>query len=156
MKQHIIIPGYVQPKERPRFANGEAHTATKTRKYENWIKFNCHDKGLVPMTGPVAVIINIRKKVADPNRYPRFKPTRPDLDNQVKAVLDGLNTVAIKDDGQIVMIHAQKEYSDHDSVEITIMNIDSPEDLEDYLEEVRDVLIYENNDNFYATEVQAI
>ncbi len=152
MKQHIIIDGYVQPKERPRFWNGEAHTADKTRSYEAYVKNYCYKEHIQRMTGPIAVIIKIKKKVTHPKRYNRFKATRPDIDNLIKSVLDGLNGVAYQDDGQIVMLHAQKEYSDHDCVEIMIMNIHTPDDLEDYLDEIQDILVYENNDDFYATE----
>ena len=36
---------------------------------------------------------------------------RPDVDNLVKAVLDGLNGIAFKDDCQVVEVHATKGYT---------------------------------------------
>jgi Holliday junction resolvase RusA-like endonuclease len=45
---------------------------------------------------------------------------RPDLDNLVKAVLDGMNGVIFKDDCQIVSIHATKTYGTSPGVEILV------------------------------------
>ena len=45
---------------------------------------------------------------------------KSDLDNLVKAVLDGLNGVAYEDDAQIVMIAARKFYSVNPHIEIRI------------------------------------
>ena len=156
MKQYTTIEGYVQPKERPRFYKGAAHTGAKTRNFESFIKGKCKDAGFEPMAGRIALVIKIKKKVTNPDRYYRFKSTRPDIDNLVKSVMDGLNGVAYKDDGQVAMVHAQKEYSDEDSLYIMVMNIDTPYDLEDYMDEISDILIYENNDNFYPKEDIAV
>ena len=43
-----------------------------------------------------------------------LRPKRPDLDNIIKSVLDGLNGHAFKDDGQVVGIHAVKLYGSPD------------------------------------------
>ena len=37
--------------------------------------------------------------------------SKPDIDNLIKGVLDGLNGVAYKDDMQVVKISARKQYS---------------------------------------------
>ena len=37
-----------------------------------------------------------------------FKDTRADIDNQVKTVMDGLNGIAWKDDGQVAVLYAEK------------------------------------------------
>lgn len=43
------------------------------------------------------------------------KPTKPDIDNLIKTVLDGLNRSGIwKDDNQVVSIRASKYYCAHD------------------------------------------
>lgn len=45
---------------------------------------------------------------------------KPDLDNYIKSVLDGLNGLAFEDDNQIIRIDAIKLYSDHPRTEILI------------------------------------
>lgn len=52
----------------------------------------------------------------------KIAPTKkPDLDNIVKAVMDGLNGVAYKDDSQVVAIDAQKCYGREGRVIVTVM-----------------------------------
>lgn len=51
-------------------------------------------------------------------------PCRPDLDNYIKAILDGLNGVAWKDDGQVYSVNAAKWYHEKGGsprTEITIL-----------------------------------
>ena len=38
--------------------------------------------------------------------------TRPDLDNYLKAILDGLNEIAFTDDSLVCKIQAEKKYGD--------------------------------------------
>ena len=45
---------------------------------------------------------------------------KPDIDNMVKAVLDGLNGVAWHDDKQVVSLVALKRYGSRDCVRITL------------------------------------
>jgi Holliday junction resolvase RusA-like endonuclease len=45
---------------------------------------------------------------------------KPDADNIIKIICDGLNTVAYKDDKQIIDIYFTKKYSDRPRVEVEI------------------------------------
>lgn len=47
---------------------------------------------------------------------------RPDVDNLSKGILDALNGICFKDDGQVVALYAQKKYgtADYIGVHITI------------------------------------
>ena len=45
---------------------------------------------------------------------------KPDLDNLVKSVLDGLNGIAYVDDNQIIDIEARKEYGLYNSIYIEL------------------------------------
>ena len=53
----------------------------------------------------------------------RYHTKRGDVDNMVKSVLDGLNSVAYKDDAQVAAIRAEKVYSEDARVEVTIRTI---------------------------------
>ena len=46
--------------------------------------------------------------------------TRPDLDKLVRLVLDALTGIAWADDGQVVEIHARKDYGERCGVMVTI------------------------------------
>lgn len=57
-------------------------------------------------------------------------PCRPDLDNYIKAILDGLNGVVWKDDGQVYSVNASKWYHEKGGkprTEITIIFKIKPE-----------------------------
>jgi len=54
-------------------------------------------QGVTPVTGPVAVFLDVYR----PRR-------RGDLDNILKATLDALNGIAYHDDQQVEQIHAQR------------------------------------------------
>ena len=54
-----------------------------------------------------------------------IRPTKkPDADNILKAILDGLNTVAYHDDAQIVDLIVRKFYSDKPRCVVSIWNWD--------------------------------
>jgi Holliday junction resolvase RusA-like endonuclease len=42
-------------------------------------------------------------------------PTKPDLDNQIKTVLDALEGLAYNNDSQVVDISAHKRYANYDA-----------------------------------------
>ena len=142
MKQFLKIAGYCQAKERPFFhKNGFITTREKTKLYEEIIKRQALEQEIVKHSGPVALVIKIKRAVRNPTR--RFKDTKSDIDNLIKSIMDGLNGIAYNDDRQVVILHSQKEYGDEDSVSVCIMDIYNNECLEDYLDEIRDVLIYD-------------
>lgn len=107
------VPGLVRGKGRPRMmafvdkksgkAKARGYTPQQTAAYENLVKLAAEEAGARPVDGPVLVRLTIW--MAIPKSTPKAKralmaqgvmrPTRkPDIDNVVKAVMDGLNTVA--------------------------------------------------------------
>lgn len=52
-----------------------------------------------------------------------IRPTKGDLDNQLKSILDGLNGVAYVDDRQVVQFRATKLYDYEDSIKIKIKEL---------------------------------
>jgi Holliday junction resolvase RusA-like endonuclease len=119
-KFEFVIPGKPYPLKRPRRASFGGMFDPKE---------NTEAKALVaqiarlairrPIEGPVvlcATFLFERPK----SHYgkslkasaPIFHTQRPDVDNLIKTVLDGLNGIAWKDDAQVVEVRGRKEWSD--------------------------------------------
>ena len=102
-----------KPKQRPKVGRGRAYTPAQTARYEAAIsRAAAH---LVPMEGALeleAVFVFPRLK-ATPKSEPEraLKATRPDLDNLLKALKDGLQGHAFNDDAQITQLTACKVYA---------------------------------------------
>lgn len=117
----FVIEGEPVAKGRPKLSRYGTYTPKKTKEYEEHIKQEWRKNGYEePLTGAVMVeIVFYRgiqksgsKTVKTAKLTGKVKPTiKPDLDNYIKAVLDGLNGLAWVDDSQIVNISATKEYS---------------------------------------------
>lgn len=54
----------------------------------------------------------------------KWKESRPDIDNLQKTVFDALNGIAYKDDSQIVMVQARKQYGQKEGTIIEIQSLD--------------------------------
>lgn len=48
---------------------------------------------------------------------------KPDIDNLAKAIMDGLNGIAYKDDNQVCELVIKKVYGENDFVEIEIIDV---------------------------------
>ena len=117
----FIIPGEPVAKGRPKLSRYGTYTPKKTKEYEEHIKQEwCKNGYKEPLTGAVMVDITFYRSIQKSSSKAaktakltgKVKPTvKPDLDNYIKAVLDGLNGLAWIDDSQIVNISATKEYS---------------------------------------------
>jgi len=121
---YIPIAGDPVAKGRPRVSTfgGRArmYTPKKTAAYEEWVSA-CAENAIVqstdefPLSGSLRVDITavfkrparlFRKKDSAARMA---KPTKPDLDNVIKGILDGLNHSGLwGDDAQVVEIHASK------------------------------------------------
>ncbi|WP_027702830.1 RusA family crossover junction endodeoxyribonuclease [Metaclostridioides mangenotii] len=119
MKVVFIIPGECVSKDRPRFNNGHARTTDKIRYFEQSIKY-LYGKRLY-FEGLIKVSIDIYSKKLKRPSY--IRPTKKDIDNMVKAVLDGLNGKAYKDDRYVCELHASKHYSNEPSIEVIIEDL---------------------------------
>lgn len=112
----------IQPKERPRvaYASRTIYTPRKTTDYESEVRFIYNITCGHVFEGAVKVTIEFY--FHRPKTVKRKQPTvKPDLDNCIKSILDGLNPHqetygttkgAWLDDGQVVEIHAKKVYTD--------------------------------------------
>lgn len=124
------VEGEVVPKGRPRFTRtGHTYTPIKTVVYEQRVKHAARKAmgDLEPFDEQIQLEIRIgmpvpkswsKKKQLEALTKPHTK--KPDLDNLVKAILDGMNGVAYRDDSLIYKFSAYKAYALEPSVEVTI------------------------------------
>ena len=127
----FIVEGKPTGKGRPRFGRYGTYTPQKTVNYENLVKFSylqvTNDK---LVNCPIKIKIKAyfeppkstsKKKYKELMGQPYIK--RPDIDNIVKAILDGLNGIAYTDDNQVTKLEVQKLYSDKARTEVEITEI---------------------------------
>lgn len=110
------VANLIPNKRRPRVSTvgGRLRTYTPTQTLEEEAVVAAAYKGK-KHEGAVKVTVHIFKALpkSKPKRVERERDLSvPDIDNIVKAVLDGLNGVAYEDDSQVIEIHAIK----HDRV----------------------------------------
>ncbi len=137
MKISFFIPGEPVAQGRPRATtiNGRPrmYDAPKSATYKNMVSMVASQKMLDKdlMNDSVSVIITVQKSI--PQSWSKKKqakaiegtvrPTgRPDIDNYIKAVFDGLNGVVFKDDSQVTFIGATKQYSPTPGVSVVIFD----------------------------------
>ena len=123
----FTIPGECKGKGRPRFSRQgnyvKTYTDSETALYENWVKSRFLETNQPPFEANVAIKCIITawfsiptsksKKVKSLMAQNLLKPTKkPDCDNIAKIILDGLNSIAYKDDTQITTLAIRKYYTD--------------------------------------------
>lgn len=109
-KVSIVIPGRPFAKQRPRFdrRSGRAYTPGATVSFERSVGMIAAQHVQETMKGPIRVTVKAyfapaqswsKKKKAAALGQPHVQ--KPDADNLIKAVLDGLNRIAFPDDAQV-------------------------------------------------------
>lgn len=131
----FTVPGDPRGKGRPRATTIGGHarmfTDSKTASYENLVKMAASQAlaGRAPLDVPLTVIVTVRMTPAASSSAKKraamlageMAPTKlPDLDNVVKAVLDGCNKVAFRDDALVVSLIARKQYAATPGVDVEI------------------------------------
>ena len=129
------IPGQPVAKGRPRFARRGAFVSTytpkKTEVYENLVKAAAFTAmaGRSPLVCPVIlhVVINLQIPVSWSKRKQAkaaigevAATKKPDADNVLKSVKDGVNGVVWRDDSQVIQVMLTKRYSEIPSVAVRI------------------------------------
>jgi len=122
----IIIYGKPVGKARPRFGRSKnggvvTYTPRETKNYEQAVATlaQCAMLGKDMLEGPVKVTIAAYFEHKSKTGY---HISRPDLDNIVKAILDGLNGVVFSDDAVVACLVASKSYGE-ERVEVTVENV---------------------------------
>lgn len=125
--------GSIVGKARPRMntRTGRAYTPTKTKLYEYSLRqwFLMKYPNFKPIEGRVKVSIiayfevpkSTSKKKKAEMLSNNISPTKkPDIDNIVKIVLDGMNKFAFKDDTQVIKLDVEKRYAENPRMYIKI------------------------------------
>jgi Holliday junction resolvase RusA-like endonuclease len=140
---NFFVPG--EPKSKGRHRSRIAKTGTgksfvqtyapkETVDYENRVRMQAHEamEGAAPTRFPVSVVIHAHlsvptswsKKKQAAAMDDRVMPTgKPDMDNLLKAVLDGMNRIVFHDDAQVCKISMLKVYGRLPGVEVFVSEI---------------------------------
>ncbi|WP_261539109.1 RusA family crossover junction endodeoxyribonuclease [Burkholderia multivorans] len=134
----FVVPGKPVAKGRPRFVRRGPHVRTytpePTERYENLVKIAARAamRDDEPYAGPVRLIVDIgvpipaswsekRQRAAAAGAIGATK--KPDADNVVKALKDGMNGVVYGDDGQVVDLWVSKRYATTPGVRIEAIEL---------------------------------
>lgn len=119
----IVVEGKIRGKQRPRFntKTGRVFTPKETITYENWIKSCYIEQCGEYLEGAIKASIYVYYKIPKSYTKKRVQAIRegkemplktPDADNCAKIVLDSLNSIAYRDDSQIVNLIVVKRWTE--------------------------------------------
>ena len=132
------IPGQPFGKQRPRMCriNGRSVTYTpkETKEYEKLVRasYTAASKASFSRDEPLEISITALFSIPKSRTSKQktlmlsgviFPTKKPDGDNIIKIILDGLNDVAYRDDSQICRINFKKGYAENPEVNVEIKNI---------------------------------
>lgn len=140
MELSFTVPGRPVGKARPRATirggHASVYTPAKTSHYENRIAVYAQtamkEQGVRICSRPVRVSITASFRPAQSwSKARRLRSIgmpydhKPDADNLIKSVLDGLNGVVYADDKQVFSVAIAKLYGEEDSVEVVVEEIEA-------------------------------
>ncbi|MFY1054686.1 RusA family crossover junction endodeoxyribonuclease [Ectopseudomonas khazarica] len=132
----FVVPGEPVGKGRPRLSTrhgfARMHSTDKTIAYEGLIAHAAQQvmAGRDLIEGPVMVELHIALSIPQSMSKKRkalaaagdlFPTKKPDMDNVIKAIYDGLNGVVWKDDVQVVDAHVRKRFGDTPGVSVRVV-----------------------------------
>lgn len=135
----ITIEGNPVPQGRPRASTRggrvNVYDPSNSRNYKQSVAWQAKKqyKGN-PFEGALKVHVDIYRQIpkstsgvrTERKENKEIRPiVRPDLDNYLKSVFDGLDGITWKDDSQIVSLSSEKYYSTNPRVEIKIQKLET-------------------------------
>ena len=127
-ERSFFVPGKPEGKGRPRAtARGgfaRMYTPANTRAYENKIAlcYSADNIGVKPIEAGRVIRLTVLAVFDQPASWSKkrkadthYHTSKPDADNILKAVCDGLNGIAWADDSQVAIVAMTKEYWHNDS-----------------------------------------
>lgn len=128
-------------KDRPRFnrQTGRTYSTTSTVRAEQDLRAVWREAGEPRLPDDQAVALTVVLRVERPAghfrkdgslsaeglRHPVPRNKKPDLDNAVKLVMDGLNGRAYRDDVQVAQLEARREWSPASETVVTLCSIEA-------------------------------
>ena len=119
---------------RPRVTRHGAYDPPKCKAYKEQVAIIARVamRGLSPLQGPIECRVKVFRGI--PKSWSRAKrgaaqsgellpTTKPDTDNYLKGIMDGLKGVAWVDDSQVVRVVCEKAYSEQPRAVIEIRDI---------------------------------
>lgn len=125
----FTVPGIPVAKGRPRVCKTHTFTPQKTKDAEYNIQVYALQAGVKCIEAPAEVKLEVSFHFPYTKSYPKRLRTeglpephtsRPDLDNLLKTVKDGLNKIAYDDDSQVTVVVMRKDRRINPGTEITI------------------------------------
>jgi Holliday junction resolvase RusA-like endonuclease len=135
----FVVPGEAVGKGRPRVSTIGGHarmfTPTKTANYETLISMAAQQamNGRDLFAGPVMVEMKIivsvaaswsKKKTAEALQGLVMPTKKPDADNVLKAICDGINGIVFKDDVQVVNVSLSKRFGETPGVLVRVVPLE--------------------------------
>ena len=130
----IIVDGEPVPQARPRVTRYGAYDPPKCKAYKEQVALTAKVamRGLLPAQGAIECRVKVFRRI--PKSWSRAKSgaaqrgeilptTKPDTDNYLKGIMDGLKGVTWVDDSQVVRIVCEKAYSEQPRAVIEIREI---------------------------------
>lgn len=130
------VPGVPVAKGRPRMTvrsgMARAFTPARTVAYEGLVAHAGAEamRGRSPLDGPLS--LNVVATFPIPKSWPKKRQAaalhhtgRPDADNILKAIGDGLNQVVWADDSQLARVSVEKRYGAVPGVTITVQSLEA-------------------------------
>ncbi|MGQ8967943.1 RusA family crossover junction endodeoxyribonuclease [Bacillus subtilis] len=110
----------------------------KSRDFKQYVKLAASDyRPAKLLEGPLELSVKVykstlksfsKKKVAEAEQGLLRPSKKPDVDNYIKGIKDGLNKVIWHDDSQIVDLHVSKYYSQNPRIEIQVKPLSQEEE----------------------------
>ena len=127
MEIKFKILGKPRGKQRPRmcirFGKQITYTPKQTTEYEKLVKASYIAVSRTFFEKDVPLEIDITAFFSGKYSNNDWMTKKPDSDNIIKIILDGLNKVAFYDDAQVCKLYFEKKYAKIPRVEITIKNL---------------------------------
>ena len=119
VRVQFTIPGKPFAKQRPRATRqGRVYTPAATVSFERQVGQIAATMFSAPMAGPVRLTVEAYfpippswSKRRQAEAVGAWHVQKPDVDNVVKAICDGLNRIAWADDGQVAEVVARKRWA---------------------------------------------
>ncbi len=130
----FVVPGAPVGKGRPRMAAGRMYTPAKTASYEGLVAHEAMAAmaGRPLLEGACSCLIKIvlpipaswsKKKQAAALAGTVYPLVKPDVDNVIKAIYDGMNGVVWRDDVQVIDGAQEKRYGATPMVQVWVMEV---------------------------------